>query len=49
MFPREEEYIVGKIDDSSGYTVPKSALVGEHFKHGDSIIVWPMVDYEDFP
>jgi len=49
IFPREEPYFVGKIDDASGYTLPASSLVGDHFKQGDSIIVWPRADYEDFP
>lgn len=49
LFPREETYFVGKINDSSNYTLPSDSLVGDHFKHGDSIIVWPRADYEDFP
>ena len=49
IFPREEPYFVGKIDDSSGYTLPADSLVGDHFKEGDNLIVWPRADYEDFP
>lgn len=49
IFTREEPYFVGKIDDSSGYTLPSDSLVGDHFKQSDSLIIWPRADYEDFP
>ena len=49
LFPREEPYFVGKIEDASGYSLPQDSLVGDHFKQGDNVIVWPRVDYEDFP
>ena len=37
------------MDDISGYTLSANSLIGDHFKHGDTCIVWPRVDYEDFP
>lgn len=49
LYNWEEQYFVGKIDDASGYTLSGNSLVGDHFKHGDTCIVWPRVDYEDFP
>ncbi|CDW91065.1 UNKNOWN [Stylonychia lemnae] len=41
VYPQDDPYHVGTIKDSTNYNITNGTLVGEVFKHGDTIDVYP--------
>ena len=46
LFPREPNFVVGKLEDISGFPLKDSALVCEVVKSGSSVFAYPKI-YED--
>jgi hypothetical protein len=41
LYPQDDPYHVGALKDATGYNITSGSLVGEVFKHGDTVDVFP--------
>ena len=41
LYPQNDPYRVGALKDMTGFNITNGSLVGEIFKHGDTLDVYP--------